>query len=118
MSLDSKVEGFAVLKHCESPHSKSNGLGGCCCKKPGRMPASGVVLSILGIVGWLALPKCPLCLAAYVAIFSGLSISAAYGRVLYFALVILVAACFLAGAVRLGSAAWRWFFQHPRRMIG
>ncbi len=118
MSLDSKVEGFAIMNHCEAPGLKSSSLSGCCCQKPARMPASGVGLSILGIVGWLALPTCPLCLAAYVAVFSGLSISAAYGRVLYFALEVVVAACFLAGAVRLGIAAWRWLCQHPRRMNG
>ncbi len=73
----------------------------CCSTKRNRVRTSGMGLSVLGVLGWLALPKCPLCLTAYLAVISGISISAAYGRLLYVALVVATAACFLWGAWRV-----------------
>jgi hypothetical protein len=81
----------------------------CCCVDPKQrlnLRSSDLGLSLLGALGWLALPKCPLCLAAYLAIGTGLSISASNSRILYLALGAVAVCLFIAGALRLAIAAW------------
>ncbi len=77
---------------------------GCsCCPNRGHAARVGSVsLTLLGITGWLALPKCPLCLAAYLTIATGFSVTALQGRVVYFALATLVVGCVLMGVVSVG----------------
>jgi hypothetical protein len=77
---------------------------GCpCCQTTNRTATLGSAgLTLLGITGWLALPKCPLCLAAYLTIATGFSVTALQGRAVYFALATLVVACVLTGVVSVG----------------
>lgn len=76
----------------------------CCCSAPRRgtpVRASGLSLSFLGLLGWLALPKCPMCLAAYLAMGTGLSLSLAQSRTLYMGLAAFAAGLFIAGFGKL-----------------
>jgi hypothetical protein len=93
--------------------------GSCCESEPqgtGRTPVAGDVgpgpprRSYLGIAGWLVpgavlalVPKCPACLAAYVAIGTGLAISAAAAAYLRTTLVILCVA-----SLSYSIARWLW----------
>jgi hypothetical protein len=82
----------------------------CCCsaaRKRSAVRTSDAGLSIVGVLGWLALPKCPMCLAVYIAMGSGLSLTLAQSRILYSALAILAAVAFLIGTVRLALAIRR-----------
>ncbi len=46
-----------------------------CCRKRG---VGGILSVLLPGVAWLAMPKCPVCLAAYIAIFTGLGVSTGF----------------------------------------
>ena len=80
----------------------------CCCTRPtsdaqaiGR-PVRGGVLTLLGMLGWLCVPKCPLCLATYVAIGSGVTLSFAQSQVLRQMMFVVAAGVLVAGTLRLG----------------
>jgi hypothetical protein len=48
----------------------------CCCqpvKRPG--PTRHLALTLLATLGWLLIPKCPMCLSAYVFAFTGATLS-------------------------------------------
>lgn len=106
----------AVVKNRELPQLEQltqlplSGQRSCCCKvsvRNGGPKATDMGLSLLGALVWLALPKCPLCLAAYLAIGSGLSLTVAQSRTLYIALAFLAAGLFAWGASRMLLAFWR-----------
>lgn len=46
-----------------------------CCRKRG---VGGVLAILLPGAAWLALPKCPVCLAGYLALFTGVGVSAGF----------------------------------------
>ena len=46
-----------------------------CCRQRG---ARGVLAILLPGVAWLAMPKCPLCIAGYLALFTGVGVSAGF----------------------------------------
>ena len=72
-------------------------------------PLRGAVLTLAGMLGWLCVPKCPLCVATYVAIGSGITLSFAQGQILRQMLFAAAAGVLLAGAWRLG--------RHVRQFI-
>lgn len=84
----------------------------CCCRRSLRLRKTDLGLSLLGVVGWLALPKCPLCLAAYVAMLSGLSLSVGASNAVLATLTIVAAGCFLVGTIRMGSAMRKNWRRH------
>jgi hypothetical protein len=101
------------IAHDDSSRGCKSDAASCCCgqvfKRDGIRPTD-VGLSLLGILGWLALPKCPLCLAAYLAIGTGLSISASNSRTLYWSLATLAGGLFLVGAIRICRITHaRWY---------
>lgn len=82
----------------------------CCCTAPSlrqRLKTSDMSLSLLGVVGWFLLPKCPLCLAAYLAIGAGLSLTATQSRILYVTLSVFAVGLFAWGVLRVLVALWR-----------
>ncbi|HEY1065324.1 MAG TPA: hypothetical protein VGE52_04415 [Pirellulales bacterium] len=66
------------------------------------------MLTALGILGWLSVPKCPLCLAAYIAIGSGVSMSLAQSQALRQTLFVLAGLLIVAGAARLAAHVVRF----------
>jgi hypothetical protein len=88
-------------------NSEHVGKSTCCCQRSLSLNKRDLGLSLLGIVGWLALPKCPLCFAAWFAMLSGLSLSVGASNAVLLALTIVAAGCFLVGAIRLGNAVWK-----------
>ena len=46
-----------------------------CCRKRG---AGGVLAILLPGAAWLAMPKCPVCLAGYLALLTGVGVSAGF----------------------------------------
>lgn len=46
-----------------------------CCRKRG---AGRVLTILLPGAAWLAMPKCPVCLAGYLALFTGVGVSAGF----------------------------------------
>jgi hypothetical protein len=102
------------IAHYDSSRGCKSDASACGCsqvfKRDGIRPAD-IGLSLLGILGWLALPKCPLCLAAYLAIGTGLSISVSNSRTLYWSLATLAGGLFLVGAIRICRITHsRWYY--------
>lgn len=64
-----------------------------CCRRSGvnrlRSWSGGWGLSLLGSVVCVVLPKCPFCLTAYLAVGTGISLSATQSRHLHFILLTL-----------------------------
>jgi hypothetical protein len=82
----------------------------CCCAAPSvtrRFAKSDISLSLAGVIGWFLLPKCPLCLAAYLALSAGLSLTALQSRVLYTSLAAIAVSLIAGGALRILAAFWR-----------
>ena len=82
----------------------------CCCAAPSlrqRFKKSDMSLSLLGVVGWFLLPKCPLCLAAYLAIGAGLSLTATQSHILYVTLTVLAVSLLAWGVLRVLVTLWR-----------
>ena len=76
---------------------KGGGLNSGCCRKRN---AGGVLSVILPGAAWLALPKCPVCFAGYLALFTGLGVSAGFAGLRVVLIFLTFAALFLF-AVRL-----------------
>lgn len=79
--------------------------GGACCRSPAR---AGLVNSGLRVlpwfvpaVAWLLIPKCPACFAAWLALASGVGVSAATASHLRSALVVVSVASALYVLTRL-----------------
>lgn len=66
----------------------------------------GGALAVCGMLGWLCVPKCPLCLAAYLALGSGITLSFAQSQLLRQLLFVVAAGLILAGAWRIGRHAF------------
>jgi hypothetical protein len=66
-------------------------------------PLRGAVLTLVGMLGWLCVPKCPLCLATYVAIGSGITLSFAQSQVPRQLLFVAAACVLVVGGWRLGK---------------
>lgn len=75
----------------------------------GRLIDSGYAL--LGSLGWLFVPKCPICLTAYLAAATGVTIPFVHGPGLRIALLVVTASLFLVGAWRLSRIGQR--FKKP-----
>ena len=119
--MQSNVQELVTLESLAREDSSKPGDNSpslCCCSqalKRDRVRAADVGLSLLGVLGWLALPKCPLCLAAYLAIGTGLSISVRGSRALYVVLAALTAGLFMAGAWRITKIARRQLMARVRQ---
>ena len=76
---------------------------GQCCKSRGR---AGVAASILPGTALVLLPKCPLCLAAWLGVVTGVGVSAAAAAYLRGAIAIfwVVAVAFVVGRMIVRSA--------------
>ncbi len=61
------------------------------------------MLTLFGLLGWLSLPKCPLCLATYLAMGSGMTLSFAESQDLRQLWLITVTAMMLFGICRLAT---------------
>lgn len=76
----------------------------CRCKVP-RRRSSGrtrdMSLSLLGLLGWLALPKCPMCLAVYVSMATGIGLSFTASHSLYYSLGAIALAALFIGLIRM-----------------
>jgi hypothetical protein len=92
---------------------------GCCCQADPELPGSDEGAaprpprrSCIGLAGWVVpgtllalMPKCPACLAAYVAVGTGLTLSATVATSLRMALIVLSIACLsYLGVRRIRSA--------------
>lgn len=78
--------------------------GGCC--RAGGADRPGLARRCLGAAGWIVpsvtlalLPKCPACLAAYVAVGTGLGLSVTVAAYLRESLVVMCAASLLVMAI-------------------
>lgn len=72
---------------------KERGVNPNCCRKRG---ADGVLAILLPGAAWLAMPKCPVCLAGYLAFFTGMGVSADFAAGLWVLVIfVTVAALFL-----------------------
>jgi hypothetical protein len=77
----------------------------CCCERGAnapRSPRSPGVRRLLGIIGWLLpsaglvlMPKCPLCLAAWIGVATGIGLSVAEATHLRLGLFVVYAAALL-----------------------
>jgi hypothetical protein len=56
---------------------------------------------LVGSLGWLLVPKCPLCLMAYISMGTGLTVSLAFSQFLRITLLFLAASFCLAGLWRI-----------------
>ena len=83
-------------------NNDSNVKPACCCRRALHWRKTDLGLSLFGVVGWLLLPKCPVCLAAWVAMLSGLSLSFDASNFVLILLTILAASCILVGMIRIG----------------
>lgn len=64
----------------------------------GRLIDSGYAL--LGSLGWLSIPKCPMCVAAYFAAATGIAIPFAHAPALRLALLLVTASLVFGGVWR------------------
>ena len=69
-----------------------------CCPKPGTR---GILSILLPGAAWLAIPKCPVCLAGYLALFTGIGFSVGFASGLRFAIIFLFFTALFLFAVRL-----------------
>ena len=78
--------------------------GECCCGKPRSKRRTGLNAGITaaGFVGWLLIPKCPMCLAAYAFAFSGMTLTYQYSMVTHRALLAVMVGMMIYGVVQLG----------------
>ncbi len=101
MSTEAQAARLVRLAVQQQPEARSGSACGGCCQPTCRWRFGHLGLSLMSAIGWLALPKCPLCLAAQLAIISGLTMSASLSRFVYHSMAILAAVCFLLGLLRL-----------------
>ena len=76
---------------------KGGFLKAACCRRRG---AGGILSVLLPGAAWLAMPKCPVCLAAYLALFTGIGVSAGFAAGLRLALIIITFAALFHFAAR------------------
>lgn len=69
-----------------------------CCRKRG---AGGVLAILLPGAAWLAMPKCPLCLAGYLALFTGAGVSTGFAAGLRALVIFVTVAALFLFAIRL-----------------
>ena len=70
---------------------------GCCRKRA----AGGALAFLLPGVAWLVMPKCPVCLAAYLALFTGLGVTATMAEGLRVLVISVTCAAAFLFAIRL-----------------
>ena len=68
----------------------------------------GAGLALIGALGWLCVPKCPLCLAAYVAIGSGVTLTYSHGQALRQLLMVCATGLILLGGWQLVRCGLEW----------
>lgn len=69
-----------------------------CCRKRG---AGGILAILLPGAAWLAIPKCPVCLAGYIALFTGVGVSAGFAAGLKALVIFVTLAAVFLFAIRL-----------------
>jgi hypothetical protein len=86
------------------PQIERSLTGGCCCggrqasprlRRGGEIAAGAISLGV-----WALMPKCPLCLAAYVTLWTGIGLSLAAATYLRWSFLLLSAALLLYLALR------------------
>lgn len=85
---------------------KGWGVNAGCCRKRG---AGGVLEILLPGAAWLAMPKCPVCLAGYIALFTGVGVSAGFAAGLKALVVFVTIAAVFLFAIRL--------FKHHKKAM-
>ncbi|MGC4004928.1 MAG: hypothetical protein QM811_18155 [Pirellulales bacterium] len=110
MSRDVSPTPILVTQEPNDPHCMS--VARCSCARPTadhrvRRSLTGGALTVCGLLGWVCVPKCPLCLAAYVAVGSGITLTFAQGAALRYALLGFAAVLILAGTWFLAKSAFR-----------
>ena len=85
-------------------------MGSACCKTSPRWHGRTAE-----VAGWVIpsatlalLPKCPACVAAYIALLTGVGISISLATVLRFTLLIVCAALLIYVAARRGWRLFKW----------
>ncbi|WP_425615393.1 hypothetical protein NA78x_005310 [Anatilimnocola sp. NA78] len=100
----------------ESECDDSGSRGGCACSatsaaiastKFTQRSVSGGALTVCGLLGWLCIPKCPLCVATYFALGSGLTLTLAQSQLLRQSMYVAAASLILFGVWRLAKHGWR-----------
>ena len=116
---------FATLIGAQGPEPSRYRLGSRCkCgpatghTRPAAPPVAkvrrkrsvvGGALTLVGTISWLCVPKCPMCVATYVAIGSGITLSFAQSQILWQAMTMTATAMILTGVWRL----WRYGRRTP-----
>lgn len=77
---------------------REGGVSAGCCRKRG---AGGLLAVLLPGAAWLAMPKCPACLAGYLALVTGAGVSAGFTAGLRALVIFAALAAPLVFAVRL-----------------
>lgn len=87
--------------------------GGSCCSSPSRKP--GYATGIFETAGWalpsallVLMPKCPACIAGYIALATGVGISFAAATYLRTGLIVVSAGALMVFAVRQAFRFIRW----------
>lgn len=113
---------IATSRDANRSQPQQRGLSCCCHSTTATNPAKplvqsassahvrrslGGLLTLCGMLGWLSVPKCPLCLTAYIAIGSGLTLSFAQSQILLQLCGVAAAGMILAGV---------WHLSRPLRI--
>jgi hypothetical protein len=91
---------------------QSRALTGCCCHGSGPHPSAparrgwDIAAAALSIGLWVFMPKCPICLAAHVALWTGLGLS--FGAAAYLRTSLLLAAAVLLFCLVARRISMRW----------
>lgn len=86
----------------------------CCCKPAGVRRGLGGGGAILSTLTLILMPKCPACLAIYVAVWTGVAIPLAASRYVYWSLIVVCAMCLTVPIGRGIVRVYRGFRRGPR----
>lgn len=82
----------------------------CCCQSTNHTtprPARHLGLTLLSAITWLLIPKCPICLSAYIFAFTGASLTFSASTFTHKLLLTVVVAVFLYSMFRLTISLMR-----------
>lgn len=88
----------------------------CRCKPGGvrRLSTGGAIFSTLTLI---MIPKCPACLAVYVALWTGIAIPLAASRYIYWSLIVVCAMCLTVPIGRGMVRIYRGFRRGPNGSV-